>query len=125
MYSVAFKKPGYSSFALQPLETENRSHFSVKNGVNRLSILDNAPFFDLTQCLPHDIMHVILEGVLDRNCGQLLSHCIFEQHYFSLAHLNKAIRTFKYGEHEKFNQPRPIDRDRIAKTSEKLGQSGI
>lgn len=106
------------------METDDRNHFSVKNGVNRLSILDNAPLFDITQCLPQDIMHVLMECVLDRNCGQLLNHCIFEKRYFTLKDLNTVIRTFNYGEHEKFNQPRLIERDRVVKVSEKLGQSG-
>ena len=36
-------------------------------GVNRLGVLDEVPSFDLCKCLPHDIMHVILEGVLPLN----------------------------------------------------------
>ena len=105
------------------METDDRSSFSVQNGVNCLSILDNVPFFDLTQCLPQDIMHVLLEGVVDRNCGQLLKRCIYKKHYFSLRHLNNAIATFKYVEREKYSQPHPLERERIINT-EKLGQSG-
>lgn len=105
------------------LETDNRDHFSVKYGVNRLSILDSLPSFDVTTCLPQDIMHVILEGALPRNCSRLLHHCI-QQKYFSLCYLNEVIVTFDYGNHEKVNAPRPIDRDRIASLSDKLGQSG-
>lgn len=70
-------------------------------------------------------MHVILEGVLPRTCCRLLYHCIFEEHCFSLSELNKIISTFPYGEHEKGNSPRTIDRERIAKLNDKLGQSGI
>lgn len=100
------------------------NYFSTKYGVNRLSILDELPYFDLTLCLPHDIMHVILEGALPRNCRLLLNHCIFEKKYFTLNHFNKIITNFKYGEHEKHNAPRSIDRDRITGDSDKLGQSG-
>ena len=46
-------------------------------GVNRLSVLDEAPYFD---CMPHDIMHVILEGILPINCKLLLVHCISDDH---------------------------------------------
>lgn len=93
-------------------------------GINRLSILDELPYFDLTLCLPHDIMHVLLEGVLPRNCRLLLRHCIVEKKYFTINHLNKIMLGFQYGEHEKFNAPRPLDRDRITGDSDKLGQSG-
>lgn len=70
-------------------------------------------------------MHFILEGALARNCSRLLHHCIYQRKYFSLNNLNKVILTFKYGEHEKVNSPRPIDRDRIVNVSDKLGQSGL
>lgn len=99
-------------------------HFSIKFGINRLSILSEIPYFDLTACLPHDIMHVILEGVLPRNCRLLLYHCIVERKYFTLNHLNKTMLDFNYGEHEKSNSPRSLDRDKITGDSDKLGQSG-
>lgn len=99
-------------------------HFSTKYGVNRLSILDEVQYFDLCLCLPHDIMHVILEGVLPRNCRLLLHHCIIEEKFFTLSCLNKAILGFEFGDHEKVNRPRIIDRERLTMSSDKLGQSG-
>ena len=92
--------------------------------MNRLSILNEVPYFDVTTCIPHDIMHVVLEGVLPRHCCRILNHCIFEEHYFSLNHLNKKIINFNHGHFEKYNAPRPIDRDRIVKLNSRLGQSG-
>lgn len=103
---------------------DQSDHFSTKYGINRLSILDELPYFDLTLCLPHDIMHVILEGVLPRNIRLLLYHCIVGEKYFTINHLNAVLLRFKYGEHEKFNSPRPIDRERVTGNSDKLGQSG-
>lgn len=103
---------------------EDADNFSTKFGVNRLSILDKLPYFDLALCLPHDIMHVILEGVLARNLRLLLYHCIVEKKYFTLAHLNKIILGFQYGHHEQYNSPRPLDREKITGDSDKLGQSG-
>ena len=69
-------------------------------------------------------MHVILEGALPRNIRLLLRHCIVEEKYFPINLLNKIILEFNYGEHEKLNSPRPIDRERITGDSDKLGQSG-
>lgn len=103
---------------------QDHGHYSKKYGINRLSILDTLPYFDVTACLPHDIMHVILEGVLPRNIRLLLYHCIVEEKYFSVSHFNKILLSFKYGKHEKVNAPRPIERDRITGDSDKLGQSG-
>lgn len=103
---------------------ETPSSFSTQFGVNRLSVLDNVPHFDLTVCLPHDIMHVILEGVLPRNCRLLLHYCIVDRKYFSINYLNKTISDFGFGDHEKMNRPRPIDRERLIGNSDKLGQSG-
>ena len=105
-------------------QEEDRTYFSTKYGVNRMSILNEVQHFDLTLCLPHDIMHVILEGVLPRNFRLLLSHCIIQKHYFSLTQLNKIIASFKFGDYEKGNSPRPINRDRLSSTGDKLGQSG-
>lgn len=92
--------------------------------MNRLSCLDGAPYFDVTKCLPHDIMHIILEGVLPRNCRLLLHYCIIERKYFTLNILNKAITEFPYADFEKTNRPRIIDRERVTGNSDKLGQSG-
>ena len=93
-------------------------------GVNRLSILDEAPYFDLCKCLPHDIMHVILEGVLPLHCKRLLVHCI-DSNYFSLRTLNRLIVEFEYGYSEAKNIPRQLDNDHLKSTESKLSQSGI
>lgn len=76
---------------------EFSTHFSMQYGVNRPSVLNEMPFFDLCQCLPPDIMHVILEGVLLRNLRLLLEHCIVQEHYFTLHQLNQCVSTFCYG----------------------------
>ena len=98
--------------------------FSKEYGVNRLSILNEVPQFDLCLCIPHDIMHVILEGVLPRHCKTLLHHYIIDQHLFTVKQLNKQIEEFAYGYSEKVNAPRPLDRERLTSGDYKLVQSG-
>ena len=93
-------------------------------GVNRLSILDQAPYFDLCKCMPHDIMHVILEGILPLHCKLLLGHCIFQEHYFTLKKLNQLISDFEYGYGETTNIPRPIDSDQLKSPDSNFSQSG-
>ena len=101
-----------------------KDHFSKTYGVNRLSKLNEIPHFNVCICLPHDIMHVILEGILPKNTKILLQYCIIEMKFFTLANLNRAISSFPYSKTEKVNIPRPIDRDRITGDSDKLCQSG-
>ena len=40
-----------------------RAGYSVTYGINRTSILIKAHHFDVTKCLPYDIMHTLFEGV--------------------------------------------------------------
>lgn len=98
--------------------------FSKEYGVNRLSILNEVPQFDLCACIPHDIMHVLLEGVLPRHCKMLLHYCIINQRLFTVKQLNEQIKTFKYGYSEKANAPRPIDGERLTSDDNKFVQSG-
>lgn len=41
-------------------------HLSVNYGVNNRSVLSGVHHFSITECLPFDTMHVLLEGVLTR-----------------------------------------------------------
>ncbi len=63
--------------------------FSQDCGVNRLTILNDVPLFDVCQCMPHDIMHVLLEGALPLHCKLVLRHCIVDKKYFTLEYLNR------------------------------------
>lgn len=107
------------------LNTEDSASFSVEYGVNRLSLLNEVPNFDLCKCLPHDIMYVIFEGILPRHIQFLLQNLIFVKHYFTLQQLNQQIKHFHYGYSEEVNKPRLLDRDRIHSTDQTLVQSGI
>lgn len=54
---------------------ELHKHFSKEYGVTKRSVLLDAPHFDVTDQLPQDVMHVILEGALSRTlffCHNLL-----------------------------------------------------
>lgn len=43
-----------------------RTHLSEEHGKTRETVLLDAPYFDVMQQFPEDIMHVILEGALLR-----------------------------------------------------------
>lgn len=102
---------------------DHRQHFSKKYGINRRSVLCKAPHFDVCQCLPHDVMHVMFEGILQLHCGLLLEHCI-EQKYVTIGSVNMAIKNFLYGENDKASIPGPVDRERLGSDKGKLAESG-
>lgn len=74
-----------------------REYYSKIFGVNQRSILQDAPFFDVCQQFPQDIMHVFLEGVLAYELKYLLRYYINEEGAFTLSDLNKEIQSFPYG----------------------------
>lgn len=41
-----------------------KSGYSTTYGINKRSILMDLPYFDVTKCLPFDIMHTIYEGII-------------------------------------------------------------
>ena len=89
-----------------------------------MSVLDEAPHFDLCKCMPHDIMHVLLEGVLPLHCKLLLVHCIFDERYFTLTVINRLIMEFEYGYSESRDIPRPLNNDHLRSSESNINQSG-
>lgn len=64
--------------------------------------------FDVTKCLPYDIMHTIFEGVATHHLQALLSYVI-GQKKFTLNQLNSLLRTHNYSPSEE--KPSPISHD--------------
>ena len=59
------------------------------------SLLD-APYFDITNQLPQDIMHAILEDALSRTLFFVITHFV-RNSIFSLKDLNAFIFNLNYG----------------------------
>jgi len=72
------------------------SHYSKKYGVTRKTVLLDAPYFDVTQQFPEDIMHVILKGALSRALYFVILYFI-NNDIFSLNDLNAYMLNFNYG----------------------------
>ena len=66
-------------------------------GVNRLSILCKSRYFSVIDGLPGDVMHDLLEGVLQYECKEMLKIFINEEKYLTLDQLNERIKRFDYG----------------------------
>ena len=74
------------------IEADNgRAGYSVTYGINRASILMKAHHFDVTKCLPYDIMHTLFEGVMPYQLKLLLQNIINSKGYLTLQQLNQAF----------------------------------
>lgn len=83
-------------------------HLSVKYGINRNSILNTIPGFSVVTGLPHDIMHDLLEGVLNYELRLLLKHCFLSK-YITVNLLNERIKNFNYGYTQSGSKPPEIN----------------
>ena len=62
------------------------------------SVLSELKYFDVTSgSLMPDVMHDVLEGVLQFEAKLLLRQFIHHDHYFTLAQLNQQIEALELG----------------------------
>lgn len=73
-----------------------RDAISRAYGINGRSVARDFPNFDLTQQIPHDIMHVIFEGVAVYEI-KLVLKVLLDDRLFSVTELNDLIEFFSYG----------------------------
>ena len=84
-----------------------REAFSTFVGVNGPSILEQAPYFDVINMAPQDLMHLLFEGGLSHELRLYLLHCV-QVHNLDLEVLNGRIRSFPYSQQDRSNMPLPI-----------------
>ena len=89
-------------------------------------MLDNVEHFDVCQCMPEDIMHILLEGLVPYETKSLLKVLIDERTcLLTLKELNHRIDIYDYGYMNKKNKPTATTRETInVLTDVKLKQSG-
>ena len=73
-----------------------KEHYSKVYGINHTSALCDVPYFDVTQQLPQDVMHLLLEGIIPNNIGLLLTHVIQSLKIITLAEINARIKSYPY-----------------------------
>ena len=78
----------------------------------------------MTDSIAPDIMHDILEGVLQLSLLMLLKTLIYEKSYFQLSILNTRIESFCYGPIDTMNKPIKIKETGFLTASD-IKQSGI
>ena len=108
-------------YHLQQLDEnpELYTHFSKEYGVNKRSVLLDTPYFDITNQLPQDIMHVILESALSRTLFFVITYFV-RNSIFSLKDLNAFIFNFNYGYAEQKAKPVVISDDDLNNPHENL-----
>ena len=98
---------------------------STTYGINRESILQQLDNFDVTKCLPFDIMHTIFEGVAVYHLNLLLHYIIDTRNWLTLVQLNHAIEAHHYGYTESDTKPNQINRGQTIDADFRIKSSGI
>ena len=97
---------------------------SVTYGINKESILQQLDNFDVTKCLPFDIMHTVFEGVAVYHLNLLLHYLIDTRKWLSLIELNHAIEAHHYGYTECDTKPNKINRGQTIDADFRIKSSG-
>ena len=109
-------------------EIERASTDSLKNalmtthGIKRRSKLLDFPGYDLIQQTPQDIMHIMLEGVVQQEIKCALKHIILSGH-IDLDSINSVTQGFPYSNRDIKDKPCPISVSTMASDDNKLKQS--
>ena len=111
---------------LDAAEPELYEDLSKSFGINRRSILNDLQYFHVASgSLLPDVMHDMLEGVLQYETKLLLQHLILEDKYFSLDRLNSAITCVELGYMETSSRPSEIDPSTLLSDGHSLKQNGM
>ena len=100
---------------------ELKSHFSTEYGVTRSILLDD-PYFNITEQLPQDVMHIVLERALSRALFFVISYFV-NNNIFTLKDLNSFVLNFSYGSTELKDKPDVLTVDDLKNPHENLGQT--
>ena len=84
-----------------------KNDLKVTYGINHESVLCELDNFDLTTQLAQDIMHTLLEGVVQYELRYLILYYI-DHGDFTLSQLNAAIINLQYGYSEIATKPSPL-----------------
>eukprot|EP00733_Pompholyxophrys_punicea_P000262 Pompholyxophrys_punicea_v1_NODE_57_length_4146_cov_6.766521.p1 type:complete len:334 gc:universal NODE_57_length_4146_cov_6.766521:2851-3852(+) len=92
----------------ESLKKPNGQFWSKIYGVCNLSCLSRCPGFDVTKMLPHDLMHIILEGGLPYEINLFLFYCILDKKYFTVQTFNSRLQAFNCWGTDTDSRPGPL-----------------
>ncbi len=104
------------------LEDNLGDHITTTYGLTRESILNTARYYHVTEGLPPDCMHDILDGALQYEIKELLKSLVSRK-FLNLEDLNQRIELFPYDPCDSVNKPSPINN--LSSSDHHLRQSGI
>ena len=103
------RSPSNHADQCRALQGSNSHEASVEYGINRQAALEKIPGFSVTLCLPHDVMHDLLEGVIPHEMKLLLQHCLISKRYFELLTFNQRLTAFDFGYTEVGDKPARVE----------------
>lgn len=78
------------------LSDSEKQHYSKVYGINRVSVVTQLEYFDVTNQLPQDLMHVLLEGVFPLHMEQFLKYIVEDMGILTLDQINSRIASYPY-----------------------------
>ena len=97
---------------LEAMPVRLRPFWSKEWGINGYSPLLDLDYFNVAINMPHDPMHVLLEGLFGYATSVLLQICITER-VFDLKWLNYELKRFPYSYLDRDNKPEIITRKQV------------
>ena len=107
----------YRVQCLENMSDADRFHWSKLWGINKRSILMNIPHFDVTSCILHDPMHVLLEGICKVEVKNMLYYYVYIKKVFTLAQLNNRINFFEYSSVQMADKPQIIEKKHLQQSA--------
>lgn len=103
------------------LQGDCTDHVATTYGLTRDSILNKSRYFHVTEGLPPDCMHDILEGTLQYEVKELLKSLI-SRGLITLEQINSRIALFPYSSCDVVNKPSPVS---LSSSDHSLKQTGM
>lgn len=105
-------------------EVESDPKNSVEYGINFRSALLSLKYLDICTSLIPDVMHDVLEGVVQYELKLFIQYCI-ESRYFRRHTLQSIMEGFEFGYMESTSHPTPITAKTLKSNDSLLKQNGM
>lgn len=92
------------------LTDRQRKRWQKLYGVNDAGVFIGLQYFDVTECLPHDAMHILLEGIVPLATKAILNRYINDYGLFTVEHLNDRILNFNF-DYFSDNKPAIVEKE--------------
>ena len=107
------------------IENDPSGNMSKEYGINRRSALNDLKYFHVCNgALIPDIMHDVLEGILQYEAKLMLQYMINVENFFSVNMFNSKLRNLELSSAESKNRPTSISVKTINSEGNSLKQNG-